>query len=75
MNRKTKKKFVKSLIALIGIGAIFFFVVSVWATVYTFVYAHTRLVMFSSLGILTILILTKQLSWKKVKSKIIDIFT
>lgn len=72
---KRKNKFWKSLIALIGIGALFFLGVGLWATVYTWVYDHIKLTVFGSLGILALLLITKQLSWKKIKAKIVDIFT
>lgn len=75
MVKKRKNKMLKWLLALIPIIALFFFIVSIWASVYSFVYQHILLVMSISVGILFISVLLGMASWKKIKRKIVDIFT
>jgi len=73
--KKQAKRLLKGIISVIVLIALFLFVVSIWASVYTFVYDHILLTMLVSAGILAFFIILGFASWKKIKRKITDIFT
>jgi uncharacterized membrane protein len=72
---KIGKKILRVVLTTITIIALFFFVISIWASVYTFVYNNILFTMLVSGGILLLLLIFGVTSWKKVKKKIVDIFT
>lgn len=75
MKSKTIKKVWKSTLAILGIGALALVVFSSYAIINTQIYKHPYIYLFSGAGILFLLVLLGGMSWKKIKNKIVDIFT
>ena len=74
VKNKIGKKILKVTLTTLAVIALFFFVISIWASVYTFVYDNILFTMLVSGGILLLLLIFGVTSWKKVKKKIVDIF-
>jgi hypothetical protein len=71
---KIGKRIIKIVLTTIAVIALFFFIISIWASVYTFVYANILTTLLISGGVLLLLLIFGVTSWKKVKKKIVDIF-
>lgn len=75
MKNKTMKKVWKSTLAILGIGSLALIGFSLYSLIYSYINQKPLLYLGIGLVVLFILVLLGGMSWKKIKAKIIDIFT
>lgn len=75
MKNKTMKKIWTSILALIGILALFVAVTSIWSLISDYLSENVLRNLIISTIALFILMLIGGISWKKILNKIKDIFT
>lgn len=75
MKKKTQKKVLNSLISIVGILALALVGFSLTALVWRFIYENPVRNLLIGLGVLGVLLLLGKTSYKKIKKKVVDIFT
>jgi hypothetical protein len=75
MGKKTKKKYVKSGLTIIGILSLALIVFSSYAIIYTYIYENPFVYLGIGLGVSLLLVVFGATSPKKIKNKIKDVFT
>jgi len=75
MKNKTLKKVWKSTLSILGILSLALVVFSSYALIYTQIYENPWMYFGIGVGILALLVVIGGMSWKKIKNKIVDIFT
>lgn len=75
MKKKKRKQIIDSIFSLIGILAFAFLGFSLFAVIYTYIYENPFLYLGISLGVLILLVIIGKVTIKKIKRKVVDIFT